>query len=341
MKVSISVVLIIVLVTSLLLLAGGAVTAVTLLSLDEDVEVTEISFSVSYIDMIIGDVCDLPIVMSNPKGNVKIMSSNIEIVKVEAGKITALNTFGSPSSRAEIKAINEEGAECYLSITVYDSLDSFLNAQGSGLYVAYRVYNNTDNTWRLAGFNRYEPNTYVNQPIIPAKQGYDINPNWYSDENFNENSKITFQGILITKSFTIYTEEYLRDGSQKVAGHIDLNIGYDSATGVYVVTGLKYGDLNYKEITIPQTYTYEENGVSTTVEIKGIADNAFYYGMKTEDGTYINKGLQTLEKIDLKHISYIGKNAFKNCLTLKTVVLSVTSPPTIASSAFDGTQYIA
>ncbi len=333
----------IILVAVLLCLAAGSVTAVTLLSIKEGDTVTEISFSVFQIDMVVGDVCALPIVLSREDGNIEVLSSNTDILKIEDGNLKAINTIGNNRSIVYVVAKNELGEKSYLNVIVYDTVDSFLANQGSGLYVAYRVYNDASDSWRLAGFNRYEKDAYVNAPIIPAQEGFDINPNWYSSEDLADSSKITFQGVQITESFVIYTQEYIRDGSERVSGHIDLNVEYNDTYNIYVVTGLVYDKLNYKEITIPKTYQIKNEEETLTVDIRGIANDAFYRGKKDGEAR-LNTGLQTLTKVDISYIEYIGANAFKDCLLLNEVLINKNKivkcdATAFAGTAFDGTEY--
>ncbi len=331
----------IILVTVLLLLAGGSVTAVTLLSLDKAEVVTKISFSVAEIDMLVGATEDLPLVKDRLDGDVKVVTSNSGILSIdEDGRLKAVDAMGNSVSRVYVTATNEIGEKAYLNVNVYQDVKSYVNTLGNGLYVVYSLYDRTEDSWRIAGFKSYETGDYVSAPLVEAEPGYFLTGDWYTTDEMKEEDKVTFQNLPINKSFAVYGEEYLKDGSAMAGGLIDLNVEYDASYGVYVVTGLKYDSLKYESITIPKTYTIEkEEGKTETVEIKGIADGAFFRGKISEDGTKIyNVGLQSLKKVDISHIEFIGNNAFKNCLLLETVVFNKDKAVTIANSAFDGTK---
>ncbi len=335
-------ILLIAIVSVLVLMAAGGITAVTLLSQrQETVEATKISFSETEIDILVGDTQELPLVKSKLDGEIKLVSSNSNILSIEKdGRIKAIDTIGNNLSRVYVTATNEVGEKAYLNVNVYNDVKAYVTSLGDGLYVVYRVYNKQDDTWRIAGIStRYQAGSYVDAPNVAPAAGYDMMGDWYESADMKASEKIVFQNRQIYTSYAVYAEEFLRDGSASVGGHIDLNVAYDQVNQMYVVTGLKYDYLKYETITIPKMYQYtKEDGSSDTVEIKGIANSAFERGLDKGDGKISNVGLQTLKKVDISYITHIGNNAFAQCHALETVVFG-SGAITIAASAFDGTAY--
>ncbi len=330
-------ILLIVIVSVLVLMAGGGITAVTLLSQQPEQTVTKISFSVTEIDILVGDVQELPLVKDRQDGNVRVVSSNSDILSIEEdGRIKAIDTIGNNISTVYVTATNELGDKAYLNVNVYNDVSAYIESLGQGLYAVYRVYNPSDDSWRIAGFRSYQKGDYLNAPVVQPTPGCLMDGNWYDSEELTQ--KVVFQNRVITNSIAVYAEEYVKDGSAKVGGLIDLEIDKDPTYG-YVVTGLTYDRLKYESITIPKTYTITlEDGTTQEVDIVGIADGAFAIGEDEGNGQVSNIGLQALKRVDLSHIKFIGKNAFKNCLLLETIVF-YDGAVTIAPSSFEGTAW--
>ncbi len=101
----------------------------------------------------------------------------------------------------------------------------------------------------------------------------------------------------------------------------------------YVVTNVSKKTVEYvatnnskkKTVSIPATVKVSINGKKVTYKVTSIKNNAF-------------KGNKKVEKVTVsKNIKTIGKDAFKNCTNLKTIVIKSTSLTKIGKNALKGT----
>ncbi len=288
----------------------------------------DFSFTTDEISILVGDKESLPI--ENAEG-VEFSSSNEDILTVSDGYIVAKdNSIGLLTATAVVTAKQKDGQTKTLVVKVYKDEDAFIK-ETTDAYVVFRV--KTGEKWHVADIVKtYKEGETISTPTsITTTDGYNRPTKWYLDKEMEREVDFSTE-IMGTSSVFYYGEEIIRDGTERVNGAIDLNVEYDKTLNIYVVTGLKYGNLPYENIVIPESYSVD----GQVVEIKGIGDNAFYYDYKTADGTRKNTGLQTLKTVDLSYIDYIGVNAFKNCIVLENVTMK--TDVKMSPDAFENTQ---
>lgn len=298
----------------------------TILSVSACDEKSDFRFTVDEIKLLAGDSIDLPV--ENADG-VRYSSSSPDLAKAEDGRIvSSSDRVGLLTATVMLTAIAPDGSEHTLIVRLYKDEEIFIQ-ESEEIFVVFRV--KTGSKWRVGDISGvYAEGDFVSAPSnVTATGGYNAPTVWYKDRAMTEIADFSDE-VMGNSSRFYYGEEILCDGSEAVGGAIDLKVAKDSTLGIYVVTGLEYDTLPYTSIVIPDTYVVD----GVTVELRGVADNAFYYD-RVSDGSRFNTGLQNLTSVDLTHIDYIGSCAFKNCLSLKTVKMKATVNK--ASDAFSGT----
>ncbi len=299
------------------------VVAVVAVACDEK---SDFRFTEDEVKLLAGDSMALP--AENVDG-VTFVSSAPDLVKAEDGRIVSYSDrVGLFTATAMLTATATDGTKHTLVVRIYKDEEVFIK-ETDETYVVFRV--KTGTKWRVGDISSlYREGDFISAPsAVVASDGYNAPVVWYKDKAMTVTADFSDE-VMGDESKFFYGEELLRDGSQAVGGAIDLNVALDSSLGVYVVTGLKYDFLPYTSIVIPDTYVVD----GKTVELRGIADNAFCYD-RVADGRRYNTGLQNLTAVDLSHIDYIGSCAFKNCLALSNVKMKATVSK--AADAFVGT----
>lgn len=292
------------------------------------VPATELSFGRQSISIAVGDSVEIPVTYAPKIARIEYFSYNTDFVTIQNNRIVGVGTGSSSYATTTVEA-RSGNLVARLSVTVYSSTET-----GDGadyvitLLEANETFDGYENVLKVFGKNHGSTLTEAETAVESNVDGYEFSGEWFFDAACTQ--RVVFSELApVSRSLALYTEpRFLRDGTTrqtKGGKHIDVGIdlivrmttGEDNPK--LVVTGLKYPELPYASIQIPDKYYF--NGATRTVE--GIDSQAFDATKKnyseSDMGDY--GGLaKTLKSVTMpSSIKVIGAKAFNGLTALETV----------------------
>lgn len=312
-------------VISFVLILGALVAASVIYTVG--IPASELAFSRKSISIAVGDSVEIPITYSPKTARIEYFSYNDDFVTVADNRIVGVGTGGSPYVTTTVEARSGK-LVARLSVTVYTSSEAGVGADYViTLLEANDTFDGYENVLKVFGKNHGSTLTEAETAVESNVAGYEFSGEWFFDAACTQ--RVVFSELApVSRSFSLYTEpRFLRDGTTrqtKGGKFIDVGIDLivrmtDEENPMLVVTGLKYPELPYSSIQIPDKYYF--NGSTRTVE--GIDSQAFDATKKnyseSDMGDY--SGLaETLLKVTMpSSVKVIGAKAFNGLGSLATV----------------------